>query len=147
MTAHDTSAVPAVPVVVTSTASDSHTWNLVYLQLLLEERGCAVRNLGACVPDELMVAECVLERPRLVVISSVNGHGFNDGLRVVPKLRARPELAGASIVIGGKLGITGECGDDWRARLLDAGADRVFGDGDIDEFRGYLDRVAERIAA
>lgn len=136
-----------VPVVVTSTASDSHTWNLVYLQLLLEQRGCAVRNLGACVPDELMVSECALERPRLVVISTVNGHGFHDALRVVPLLRARPELADTRVVIGGKLGTAGECGDDWHARLLDAGVDRVFGDGDIAAFTGYLDRVAVRIAA
>lgn len=136
-----------VRVVVTSTASDSHTWNLVYLQLLLEHRGHDVRNLGACVPDDLMVSECVLERPRLVVISSVNGHGFHDGLRVLPLLRARPELADTHVVIGGKLGTAGDCGDDWRRRLLDAGADHVFGDGDVHAFSRYLDTVAARIVA
>ncbi|MGQ4416103.1 methylaspartate mutase, partial [Streptomyces sp. SAS_269] len=33
-------------VVVSSLASDAHTWNLVFLQLLIEESGFDVVNLG-----------------------------------------------------------------------------------------------------
>src|SRR6476661_5697161 len=93
--------------VVTSTVSDSHTWNLIYLQLVLEEIGFDVTNLGACVPDDLLVGECRWIRPELIVVSSVNGHGLVDGRRLIGRLRAAPELAATPVVIGGKLGITG----------------------------------------
>lgn len=137
-------------VVISSTASDAHTWNLVYLQLLMEELGLPVVNLGACVPDELLVRRCRDLGPPLVVISSVNGHGFNDGLRVAPLLRALPELAGATLVIGGKLGIDGT--DDarypgWRDRLLAAGFDRVFGESEVDAFRAFLSGLPARVAS
>lgn len=62
-------------VLVTGLSSDAHTWNLVYLELLLEELGCRVTNLGACVPDATIVRECVTRRPDLLVIGSLNGHG------------------------------------------------------------------------
>ncbi|MFF2775402.1 cobalamin B12-binding domain-containing protein [Streptomyces sp. NPDC058052] len=114
-------------VIVSSVASDAHTWNLVFLQLLLEELGHRVANLGACVPDELLVEECRRHRPDLVVISSVNGHGANDGRRVVRELRGHPETAAIPVVIGGKLGIGG-AGDGEHASLLDAGFDAVFDD-------------------
>lgn len=123
---------------VSGVASDSHTWNLVYLQLVCEEEGLDVVNLGPCVPDELLVSECVDQRPDLVVLSTVNGHGYREGLRVVPKLRARPELAGVPIVMGGRLGVNGRREDDLASRLEAAGCDRVFDRGgpeDIDEFR------------
>ncbi|MFJ6863343.1 cobalamin B12-binding domain-containing protein [Streptomyces termitum] len=116
-------------VVVTTVASDSHTWNLVFLQLLLEELGHRVTNLGACVPDALLVAECARLAPGLIVVSSVNGHGFPDGLRVAAALRARPELARTPLVIGGKLGIEGTGADARRRALLAAGFDGVFEEG------------------
>ncbi|WMX48583.1 cobalamin B12-binding domain-containing protein [Streptomyces roseicoloratus] len=140
-------ARPAVPtpepavldVVVTTMSSDSHTWNLVFLQLLLEELGHRVTNLGACVPDELLVAECRRIEPDLIVLSSVNGHGFHDGLRLIGALRACPELAGTATVIGGKLGISGP-GDPARQReLLAAGFDGVFEEGgSVVDFRSFL---------
>lgn len=125
---------PAVPatggagllVVVTSVASDAHTWNLVFLQLTLEELGHRVHNLGACVPDQLLVAECLRTRPDLVVVSSVNGHGFRDGTRLIGRIRACPELATTPVVIGGKLGIGGPTGHRTRDQLRAAGFDGVF---------------------
>ncbi|RJL31585.1 cobalamin B12-binding domain-containing protein [Bailinhaonella thermotolerans] len=133
---------------VSGVASDSHTWNLVFLQLVCEEAGLDVVNLGPCVPDDLLVGECVDQRPDLLVISSVNGHGYRDGLRVVPRLRARPELAGTRIVIGGRLGVTGRREDGPAARLVAAGCDRVFdgGPGDLEEFRALAAEVASRTA-
>ncbi|PRY01750.1 cobalamin B12-binding domain-containing protein [Allonocardiopsis opalescens] len=116
-------------VIVSSVASDSHTWNLVYLQLLIEELGYEVVNLGPCVPDELLVAECREHRPALVVISSVNGHGHQDGLRVIGKLRARPELARTPVVIGGKLGVSGSADLERGHDLVAAGFTAVFQDG------------------
>ncbi|MCX5207933.1 cobalamin-dependent protein [Kitasatospora sp. NBC_00240] len=126
-------------VVVTTMVSDSHTWNLVFLQLLLEELGHRVVNLGPCVPDDVLAAECRRRRPDLIVLSSVNGHGYNDGLRVVAGLRACPELRGTPIVIGGKLGIAG-AEDGARARALqEAGFDAVFEEAaSVDAFRSYV---------
>jgi len=135
-------------VLVSGLASDAHTWNLVYLQLFLEERGHRVRNLGACVPDEMLVDECLRHDPDLVVLGSVNGHGWQDGERVVAALRARPELAATGIVIGGKLGIDGPRGDSQADRLRAAGFDEVFEDHDgIAPFRSYVDRLAARVRA
>ncbi|MEV6521855.1 cobalamin-dependent protein [Longispora sp. NPDC051575] len=131
--------VAGLDVIVTGTASDSHTWNLVYLHLLLEELGHRVANLGPCVPDELMVAECRRRRPALIVLSSVNGHGLTDGARVVELLRACPELAGTPIVIGGKLGIAGADNARHSHTLLDAGFDAVFEDGaGLGLFRSFV---------
>ncbi|MFC6093066.1 cobalamin B12-binding domain-containing protein [Saccharothrix sp. BKS2] len=129
-------------IVVTSLASDAHTWNLVYLQLFLEELGHRVANLGACVPDDLLVAECARRRPDLVVISTVNGHGFHEAKRVIARLRARPELTATPVVVGGKLGIDGPGGLDRAAALTAAGFDGVFEDGGaLAAFRSFLARL------
>jgi len=116
-------------VVVTSMASDAHTWNLVFLQLLIEELGYRVVNLGPCVPDEVLVEECRDLRPAMVVISSVNGHGYQDGMRVIRRLRAADPLATTPVVVGGKLGVTGDEDSERVAELMAAGFDAVFDDG------------------
>jgi methylaspartate mutase sigma subunit len=134
-------ASPGLNVLLTTVSSDAHTWNLVYLQLVLEDLGHRVGNLGACVPDQLLVDRCRTDRPDLVVISTVNGHGAQDGARVVRLLRDQPELAGTPIVIGGKLGLEGDsaaaAGD-----LLAAGFDAVFeDDADLDRFVRFVASV------
>jgi methylaspartate mutase sigma subunit len=112
-------------VVVSGLSSDAHTWNLVYIQLVIEELGHAVTNMGACVPDQELVTHCRNKRPDLIVLSSVNGHGCQDGTRVIAALRECPELTTTPIVIGGKLDTVG--GDPTMAsQLLDAGFDAVF---------------------
>ncbi len=129
-------------VVVTSVASDSHNWNLVYLQLALTELGHRVLNLGPCVPDELLVSECLRVRPDLVVVSSVNGHGFIDGVPLIGRIRACPELAATPVVIGGKLGIAGPAGHQSRDQLRAAGFDAVFEDGSgMAAFRSFTERL------
>jgi methylaspartate mutase sigma subunit len=135
-------------IVVSSVASDAHTWNLVYLQLLLEEGGHRVINLGPCVPDELLVAECLRYRPDLVVISSVNGHGAQDGLRAIKALREQAELSATPVVIGGKLGIDGPRGTSYAEPLLAAGFDAVFEHGTgIASFQSFLARIPVRARA
>lgn len=116
-------------VVVSGVASDAHTWNLVFLQLMIEELGYDVVNLGPCVPAELLVAECEQHKPALVVISSVNGHGYQDGLRLIDEVRASSELVATPVVIGGKLGIAGSLDEGASDRLVSAGFDAVFEDG------------------
>jgi methylaspartate mutase sigma subunit len=125
-------------VLVTSSASDSHTWNLIFLQLFLEEMGNEVVNLGPCVPEDLLAEECRAHTPDLVVISSVNGHGYRDGLRAISRLRREPELAAVPVVIGGKLGLAGERDADGVRRLRAAGFAAVFNDGDLDAFRQFV---------
>lgn len=135
----DLVGAPALDIVVTSVSSDSHTWNLVYLQLVLEEMGHRVTNLGACVPDETILDSCRSGRPDLVVISTVNGHGRHDGLRVIRALRDCPELAALPVVIGGKLDTVGGAGGQTAAELRAAGFDGVFQDaGAITEFRSFV---------
>ncbi|MFI9275539.1 cobalamin B12-binding domain-containing protein [Kitasatospora sp. NPDC052896] len=124
---------------VTSVSSDSHTWNLVYLQLLLEELGHQVHNVGACVPDDLLIEECRRHRPDLVVVSSVNGHGFLDGRRLITRLRREPDLARLPVVIGGRLGTEGAAEGTYGPELLAAGFTDVFeGDNAVRDFRAYL---------
>lgn len=137
--------VPAQPltVVVTSLSSDAHTWNLVYLQLVLEEMGCRVSNLGACCPDEAILATCLAQTPDLLVISSVNGHGVHDGLRLIHRLRAVPGLAMLPVVIGGRLDATGGADRRTAQRLITAGFDSVFQDtAGITAFRSMVHRIA-----
>jgi methylaspartate mutase sigma subunit len=125
-------ASPATPfrgtVVVSGLASDAHTWNLVYLQLLIEELGYHVVNLGPCVPDGVLVETCRKIDPALIVLGSVNGHGRTDGLRVVARLRDCPELVATPMVIGGKLTVSDEDASLFAPELLDAGFDAVFPD-------------------
>lgn len=129
---HDATATPAaagLAVVISSVSSDAHTWNLVFLQLLIEEWGHRVTNLGPCVPEALLVDECVRRSPDLVVVSTVNGHGFHDGLRLIGALRQCADTAQLPVVLGGKLGVTGGQGAaDRVATLIAAGYDAVFGD-------------------
>ncbi len=125
-------------VVLSTVRSDAHTWNLTYLQLLLEEHGHTVVNLGPCVVDATVVRAVRDHAPDAVVVSTVNGHGRLDGTRLVAALRADPGTRRVPVVIGGKLGIAaGEMDDD--AALLDAGFDAVFpDDAEAGELLGWL---------
>jgi methylaspartate mutase sigma subunit len=115
-------------IVLSGVSSDSHTWNLVFLQLFLEENGYEVANLGPCVPDDLLVSVATREQPDAIVISSVNGHGHRDGARAVRALRAAPLTRSIPVLIGGKLGIHGPSDLSYAEDLLAAGCDAVFGD-------------------
>ena len=135
-------------VLLTSVSSDSHTWNLVFLQLVLEELGHQVHNLGACVPDDLLIAESERLSPDLIVVSTVNGHGFHDGLRVITQLRDRPGLSQVPAVIGGKLGIDGPVSDGSRAKLTSAGFDAVFDDGTgLTAFQSFVRQLTTGVAS
>ena len=149
MPARTTVSAPAGPppphsaarrtVLVSTVSSDAHTWNLVFLQIVIEELGHEVINLGSCVPDELLLAACRRHRPDLVVLSSVNGHGHLDGRRLITRLRREADLAALPVVIGGKLGVGTENPDELAGALLKAGFDAVFTEeSPIEDFRHYL---------
>src|SRR5260370_5684958 len=124
-TAH-TGNTPGLSVLLSTTSSDSHTWNMVFLHLLLEEAGHRVINLGPCVPDALLVESARRHRPDAIVITTVNGHGQMDGTRVVRALREQPVTRGIPVMIGGQLGIDGPSSDEQVRRLLQAGFDGGF---------------------
>ena len=135
-------------IIVSSVSSDSHTWNLIFLQLLLEELGHRVTNLGGCVPDDLLISECERRRPGLIVLSSVNGHGYQEGLRIIRALRAVPGLAATPVVIGGKLGTSG-ADPRLAGALIDASFDAVFEDGaaGVLSFRSFVRVLPVRVNA
>lgn len=134
-------------VVVATIASDSHTWNLIFLELLLKEWGHRVTNLGPCVPDALLREECLHRSPDLVVISTVNGHGADEGPRLARALRASTKLAEMPLVIGGKLGTGQEKRQGHSLHLLGAGFDAVFGEGtDLEDFRKFVDNIRAGIS-
>jgi methylaspartate mutase sigma subunit len=138
---------PGLDVLVTGTASDAHTWNLIFLQLYCEERGSRVTNLGPCVPDDLLVTTLRRVTPELVVVSSVNGHGYADGLRAISAVRAQPGLATVPMVIGGKLGTDGPLPSAQVDDLLDAGFAGVFDGGDLTGFDTLLATDSRRVAS
>jgi methylmalonyl-CoA mutase cobalamin-binding subunit len=121
-------------------SSDAHMWNLIFLQLFIEENGHQVRNLGPCAPDALIAEHCVVWRPDALVISTVNGHGHLDGVRLIRSLReAGGSLATLPVVIGGKLGIHGVENVRFNQHLLDVGFDAVFGtETGLMDFQSYL---------
>ncbi|MFJ9113821.1 cobalamin B12-binding domain-containing protein [Streptomyces sp. NPDC102283] len=138
----------APPVLIAAPASDAHTWNLIYLQLLVEELGHPTVNLGPCVPDETIVDACLLYRPRLLLLSSVNGHGHQDGMRLITRIRATADLAALPVVIGGKLGISG-ADPDHADDLRDAGFDAVFPDRPhaVTDFCRFIASLSERVVS
>jgi methylaspartate mutase sigma subunit len=122
-----------------STPSDSHTWNLVYIQLVLEEYGLGVENLGACLPVATLVEACLREPRDLVVLSTIAGHGYNEAVTIIEALRAHRELARTRVVIGGMLSTDGSQDSAATADLLRRGFDGVYvGERAMLDFRSLL---------
>lgn len=116
--------------VIATVPSDSHMWNMVFIELLLKEHGWEVINLGACTPPDLIVDTCLAERPDMLVISSVNGHGHIGGRKVIGAVRSRPELDYLPAVIGGKLGTLGANNSVFAEPLVEAGYSAVYLEND-----------------
>jgi methylaspartate mutase sigma subunit len=128
-------------VLLTTIPSDSHGWNLVFMQMFLQERGWPVLNLGTCVPFEMVLEHCREEEVGLVVVSTINGHGSMEGAELARRVHAafgeeRPLLA-----IGGKVGVSTAEEAAHAAELRRAGYDGVFhGPSALDEFVSFLGR-------
>jgi methylaspartate mutase sigma subunit len=117
---------PVRRIVLSGVSSDSHTWNLVFLQMVLEEQGFEVVNVGACVSDAMLLSTVRRVRPHAVVMSSVNGHGHRDAARAIHALRGDPDVGDVPAFIGGKLDVTGQHNAQCAGELLDAGFTAVF---------------------
>jgi methylaspartate mutase sigma subunit len=132
--------------VLATTESDSHVWNLVSLQKLIEELGVSVRNLGPCTPVAEVVAAVLGDDPDLVVVSSVNGHARYEARTLLEALHG----AGAQVpcVIGGKLTVAESDLAAASRELLAAGYWRVFiGDDAVTRFRTMVRPATVRLAA
>ncbi len=130
-------------VVLASIPSDSHTWNLLFLQLLLEEHGWSVTNLGACVPVPMLLDESLRRVPDLIVISTVNGHGAQEARQIIEAVRARPALSRVPVFLGGKISVSEERERAAVGELSAAGYDAVLvGDDAVPAFRTHLTQAA-----
>ena len=126
--------------VIATVPSDSHMWNLVYIELVLRENGWDVNNLGACTPAELVVETCLAERPDMLVVSSVNGHGHIGGRKLIGQIRSRSELDYLPVVIGGKLGTLGANNSVFVEPLMSAGYSAVFMEAEgLEEFGRFIE--------
>jgi len=125
----------------TTVPSDAHSWPLVFIQMFLEENGCEVENLGTCVPFDLVVDTCRRTSPDLVVLSTVNGHGYMEGVELARRLAALPNRSQMKLVAGGKLGTEKELEPYYADELRRAGFDGVYyGPDALNEFVEFLDR-------
>jgi methylmalonyl-CoA mutase cobalamin-binding subunit len=122
-------------------------WNLSYLQLVLEESGIDVINLGPCVPVATTLQTLAASQADALVISSVNGHGFWQGLALrEAALRSSDILP--PFLIGGKLA-TSDLDNGFIAQeLRAAGFAEVFvGSEAIPELQNWLTNFKECFAA
>ena len=128
-------------------ASDSHSWNLVFMEILLTENGFDVINLGPCTPIKLIAEKIEAFSFDLLVVSTVNGHGTIEASNIFKALDA---TTAPPAIIGGKLDTqssTTPCAV--RLKLLECGFDEVFEDRreDVfDAFQVYLSKVTRRKA-
>ncbi|MBY4402631.1 cobalamin B12-binding domain-containing protein [Rhodococcus fascians] len=113
-------------VILATIQSDSHMWNLVFLELFLTEAGHTVVNLGPCTPVELIAETAARVDASAVVISSVNGHGHLDAPAVAKRIREDDRCSGVTLVVGGKLGVSGDANIEHASGLIEAGFNAVF---------------------
>lgn len=128
-------------VLLTTIPSDAHGWNLVFMQMFLEERGHRVVNLGTCVPLDLLAQRCSEEPTDLVVVSTVNGHGYLQGQEVARRLAQLEGRGRMKLVIGGKLSVDESRAPEHARELLQSGYDAIFtGPSALDDFVAFLER-------
>lgn len=131
-------------IVLATVSSDSHMWNLVYLDLYLGELGYEVTNLGACTPADEVLDAVLRTDADALVISSVNGHGSHEGARLVQHVRAGGWSGTA--VIGGKLTTSGILTDSERDALLASGFDAVLEGNDLESLLKLMQPLAAPVA-
>ncbi|WP_400193671.1 cobalamin B12-binding domain-containing protein [Hymenobacter sp. B81] len=132
-------------ILLTTVPSDAHNWNLIFMQLLLEESGFTVVNLGPCVPPALLAEAGRAHQPDAVVVSTINGHGFIEGKALIEEARREPALAETPFFIGGKLSTDATLSHLYALELEQAGYFKAFGsDAALQEFAHYLEQIRAR---
>lgn len=126
-------------VILSSISSDSHIWNLIYLQLVLESLNFDVINMGPSVNVADLTIACHRHQPSYLVVSSVNGHGYLKGIEIIRTVKTMNLLKNMKVVIGGKLGVNGIITQTQINHLYDEGYDEVFvKDSAIEDFKNYM---------
>lgn len=106
--------------------SDSHCWNLLFMQLYLEERGCSVINLGPCTCKELLAKTSHTIQPDFIVISTVNGLGSLEAPEVARFIKSHDFIKKIPLYLGGKITIDGTLSTENKNNLLESGFSKVF---------------------
>ena len=129
--------------ILTTIPSDSHNWNLIYMELLLKEQGYFVKNLGACVPFNLTLESCIQYKPEVIIVSTVNGHGFIEGITLIEKIKEYLPPT-TQIFIGGKLSTDAIMSSIYSTELELAGYTKAYsGNDDIQDFKSRLQKLAK----
>lgn len=124
--------------------SDAHCWNLIYLQLILEENGFQVHNLGPCTPMDKIEKACYSLRPDFIIISTVNGHGCIEGKKVLERVKNIPHMTKTPIYIGGKLSTSTNLSYMYAMELELAGFTKAFYENEpVTEF---ISRIKKKLA-
>ncbi|PMW98966.1 methylaspartate mutase [Pseudomonas sp. FW215-R2] len=130
----------------TTVPSDSHSWNLVFMEFLLNDLGYKVENLGPNTPMDEVVSRLNRNGSAIVVVSTVNGHGYLEGAELARRIRAETDHS-EGLYIGGK--ICTENDPQTIARhsetLRTAGFDEVFDDSVANSFDAFQELVTAQL--
>lgn len=136
------SLVPSSPAVLLSTTpSDSHTWNLIFLRQWLSELGYRVVVAGPCTTAPELYAALETHGQFVAwILSTVNGHGVVEIPEFCEALDMKrwQGFGGPPCVAGGLLGTNGPLTLGELRQLYSAGLYKVIQDGDLNELEGLL---------
>ncbi len=133
-------------VILTTIPSDSHTWNLIYMQLLLEEHGFEVLNLGPCTNPDDVLSACARVNPDLVLVSTVNGHGYLEGKILIQEIRQMPLTKDLPVYIGGKLSTDKNLSYLYAMELEEAGYTKAYYENEkVNDFLARLNRISRKV--
>lgn len=122
--------------------ADAHTWNLIYLELLLQENGFCVTNLGPNVAHALLF-ETLTQKPHdLVVMSCLNGSVKQEGLALMEERSSRTR-GGEIFVIGGALQEQEDINGTQRALMQAGFLDAFLNESDPSRFVRFLSYFKE----
>lgn len=133
-------------VLLTTVASDSHSWNLVFMEFLLNDLGYKVDNMGPNTPMDEVIARLNRQPCAMVVVSTVNGHGYIEGAELAQRIRNETHhLEG--LYIGGKICTENDAKTIARhsETLKAAGFDEVFDDSVANSFDAFQELVGAQL--
>lgn len=133
-------------VLLTTVPSDSHSWNLVFMEFLLNDLGYKVENLGPNTPMDEVIARLNRNACAMVVVSTVNGHGYIEGAELAQRIRTETNHV-KGLYIGGKICTENDAQTIARHSdtLRAAGFDEVFDDSVANSFDVFQELVSEQL--
>ncbi|QXI37880.1 hypothetical protein [Pseudomonas xantholysinigenes] len=116
------------------------------MEFLLSEANYQVHNMGPNTPMRDVVDWLKQHPCDLIVVSTVNGHGYLEGVELAQRIRDEGRFRG-SLCIGGKICTENDAPtlERYSHTLLQAGFDAVFDDSDknnFDRFQALLDNAS-----